>query len=65
MPDAIDIHVLVVLEVDSYEEKESPELRVKLRGLELDDDKTEDVFNSGEETKLDEETESWTKVLVD
>ena len=34
--------------------KESPEVGVKLRDLEVDDDKTEDVFDSGKETKLDE-----------
>ena len=54
MPDATDIHVLVVLKHDSYEEKVSPEVGVKLRDLEVDDDKTEDVFDSGKETKLDE-----------
>ena len=42
------------------EEKESPEVGVKLRDLEVDDDKTEDVFDSGKETKL---SEVGTKVL--
>ena len=53
MPDTTDIHVLVVLKHDSYEEKQSPEVGVKLLDLEVDDDKTEDVFDSGKETKLD------------
>ena len=54
MPNTTDMYVLVVLEHDSYEEKESPEVGVKLRDLEVDDDKTEDIFDSGKETKLDE-----------